>query len=107
MVYSTTNGTVAMTQARAQRGSIAARCSTRGGGRAHRRAAARETVLIVCSGSGNNFNFEDFYGAGCFVERFAERARAAGDFSDAAKAARMVYRHARRPKRCSTAASAA
>ena len=24
----------------------------------------RETVLLVCAGSGNNFNFEDFYGAG-------------------------------------------
>ena len=58
----------------------------------------RETVLIVCSGSGNNFNFEDFYGAGCFVERFAERLGQAADFSDAAKAAGMVYRSARAPQ---------
>jgi len=27
-------------------------------------SGARETVLILCSGSGNNFNYEDFYGAG-------------------------------------------
>src|SRR5438552_17458618 len=53
---------------------------------------ARETVLLVCSGSRNNFNFEDFYGAGCFVERFAERLGPTGDLSDAARAARTVYR---------------
>src|SRR6266403_706359 len=45
----------------------------------------RETVLLVCSGSGANFNFEDFYGAGCFVERFADRLGPAGDLSDAAR----------------------
>ena len=39
-------------------------------------------MLIRCSGSGNNFNYEDFYGAGCFVDRFAsaifEQARTLG-----------------------------
>ena len=58
----------------------------------------RETVLIVCSGSGGNFNLEDFYGAGCFVERFAERLGGTADFSDAAKAARAFYRQARIPE---------
>jgi 2-phosphosulfolactate phosphatase len=57
----------------------------------------RETVLLVCSGSGDNFNFEDFYGAGYFVERFAELLGAAADLSDAAKAALALYRHARAP----------
>jgi 2-phosphosulfolactate phosphatase len=60
-------------------------------------AHPRETVLVVCSGSGNNFNFEDFYGAGYFVERFAEALGDAADFSDAAKAALLVYRTARAP----------
>jgi 2-phosphosulfolactate phosphatase len=55
-------------------------------------------VLIVCSGSGNNFNFEDFYGAGYFVERFAELLGEAGDLSDAAKAARLLYRQAAAPQ---------
>jgi 2-phosphosulfolactate phosphatase len=59
---------------------------------------ARETVLLVCSGSGNNFNFEDFYGAGCFVERFADRLGAGGDLSDAARAARTVYRNSELPQ---------
>ncbi|HSA88540.1 MAG TPA: 2-phosphosulfolactate phosphatase, partial [Burkholderiales bacterium] len=54
-----------------------------------------QTVLIACSGSGNNFNFEDFYGAGCFVERLAPHVT---DLSDAAKAALALYRHAKAPE---------
>jgi 2-phosphosulfolactate phosphatase len=98
VVYSTTNGTVAMTQAA---GAARVYCGALLNARAivERIVSqhARETVLIVCSGSGNNFNFEDFYGAGYFVERFAELLGGAADFSDAAKAARMVYRKARCP----------
>jgi 2-phosphosulfolactate phosphatase len=54
-----------------------------------------ETVLIVCSGSGNNFNFEDFYGAGYFVECLQPHV---ADLSDAAKAALALYRHAKAPE---------
>jgi len=99
VVYSTTNGTVAMTRcagaARVYCGSL-----LNVGAVVERILVShpRETVLLVCSGSGNNFNFEDFYGAGCFVERFAERLGDAADLSDAAKAARMVYRSARAPE---------
>ena len=53
-----------------------------------------ETVLIVCSGSGNNFNFEDFYGAGYFVECLLPHVT---DLSDAAKAALALYRQAKAP----------
>jgi 2-phosphosulfolactate phosphatase len=99
VVYSTTNGTVAMTQAA---GASRVYCGALLNARAIVERVvehhARDTVLIVCSGSGNNFNFEDFYGAGCFVERFAEVLGTAVDFSDAAKAARMVYRDARAPE---------
>ncbi len=95
VIYSTTNGTVAMAQA-----TSAARVYC--GALLNARALAehivarhpRDTVLIVCSGSGNNFNFEDFYGAGYFVECFLERV---SDVSDAAKAALTVYRHAKAP----------
>ena len=99
VVYSTTNGTVAM--------SLAAGASRVYCGallNAQRLVDhivsehARETVLLVCSGSGNNFNFEDFYGAGAFVERFAERLGEAGDLSDAARAARTVYRASSLPQ---------
>jgi 2-phosphosulfolactate phosphatase len=99
VIYSTTNGTVAMTLAA---GAARVYCGALLNAKrlvehviAHH---PRETVLIVCSGSGNNFNFEDFYGAGYFVECFAERLGTAADFSDAAKAARAVYRQVRAPE---------
>lgn len=99
LVYSTTNGTVAMSRAAAaDRVYCGALLNVQAlvdhiAGR-----HPRETVLIVCSGSGNNFNFEDFYGAGCFVERFAQRLGVAADLSDAAKAAQLLYRHAPAPQ---------
>ena len=99
VIYSTTNGTVAMTQAA---GAARVYCGALLNARALAAHIAerhpQETVLLVCSGSGNNFNFEDFYGAGCYVERFAELLGGAADFSDAAKAARTLYRHARAPE---------
>ncbi len=99
VVYSTTNGTVAMTQAA---GAASVYCGALLNARAlveHIVAAhPRETVLIVCSGSGNNFNFEDFYGAGYFVECFAQSLGDAADLSDAARAARLLYRQARAPQ---------
>jgi 2-phosphosulfolactate phosphatase len=99
VVYSTTNGTVAMTQAAAaSRVYCGALLNARAIVERIVEQHASQTVLIVCSGSGNNFNFEDFYGAGYFVERFADLLGGAGDFSDAAKAAHMVYRNARTPE---------
>jgi 2-phosphosulfolactate phosphatase len=96
VVYSTTNGTVAMTQAA---GAARVYCGALlNAGRLTEHIVQRhagDTVLIVCSGSGNNFNLEDFYGAGCFVERFAALLGDAADFSDAARAARSVYRQAK------------
>jgi len=99
LVYSTTNGTVAMRQAAA-----AARVYC--GALLNARALAAhivarhpsETVLVVCAGSGNNFNFEDFYGAGYLVACLAEHLGSAADLSDAAKAALMLYRQARAPQ---------
>src|SRR5262249_5560508 len=99
VIYSTTNGTVAMTLAAgATRVYCGALLNAR---RLVEHVCTRhsgDTVLIVCSGSANNFNLEDFYGAGYFVERFAERLGGAGDLSDAAKAARALYRQARIPE---------
>jgi 2-phosphosulfolactate phosphatase len=99
VVYSTTNGTVAMTLAA---GASRIYCGALLNAQRlvdHVLAAhPRETVLLVCSGSGNNFNFEDFYGAGCFVERFAARLGPSADLSDAARAARMVFRASEIPQ---------
>jgi 2-phosphosulfolactate phosphatase len=96
LIYSTTNGTVAMMQpARAARVYCGALLNARALAAHILARHPRETVLIVCSGSGNNFNFEDFYGAGYFVECFLEQER---DLSDAAKAALALYRHAKAPE---------
>jgi 2-phosphosulfolactate phosphatase len=96
LIYSTTNGTVAMMQpARAARVYCGALLNARALAEHILARHPRETVLIVCSGSGNNFNFEDFYGAGYFVECFREHV---ADLSDAAKAALALYRHAKAPE---------
>lgn len=98
LIYSTTNGTVAMMQpARAARVYCGALLNARALAAHILARHPRETVLIVCSGSGNNFNFEDFYGAGYFVHCFAEELGATADVSDAGKAALALYRHARAP----------
>jgi 2-phosphosulfolactate phosphatase len=99
VIYSTTNGTVAMSLAagasRVYCGALlnAARLSQHIA--SHH---AGETVLLVCSGSGGNLNFEDLYGAGCFVERLADTLGANADLSDAARAALTVYRHSPLPQ---------
>jgi len=96
IIYSTTNGTVAMAQAaHASRVYCGALLNARALVAHILARHARETILIVCSGSGNNFNFEDFYGAGYFVECLAPHV---SDLSDAAKAALALYRHARAPE---------
>src|SRR5436190_1148309 len=97
LVYSTTNGTVAMTQCAGAARVYCGALLNAGALAAHLAAQhPRETVLIVCSGSGNNFNFEDFYGAGCFVDHFSKLMENI-DLSDAARAARDLYRQARLP----------
>ena len=53
------------------------------------RTARGETVLIVCSGSADNFNLEDFYGAGYLVSLFARNPK--HELSDAAIAAQLLH----------------
>ena len=99
MIYSTTNGTVALSLAAgARRVYCGALLNARRLVEHIVAEHARDTVLLACSGSGANFNFEDFFGAGCYVERFAERLGPAADFSDAARAARTVFRHSALPQ---------
>ena len=99
VVYSTTNGTVALSLAAGARRVYCGALLNAGHLVEHiLREHARETVLLVCSGSGGNFNLEDFYGAGCLVERFAERLGPAADLSDAARAARTLYRNSPIPQ---------
>ncbi len=99
VIYSTTNGTVAMGKAAgAARVYCGALLNVRRLAEHIAAHHARDTVLLVCAGSANNFNLEDFVGAGAFVERFAQLLGPGADFSDAAKAARSVFLGAELPR---------
>jgi 2-phosphosulfolactate phosphatase len=99
LIYSTTNGTVSMTLAAGAKRVYCGSLLNAGAVATHIAAEhARDTVLILCSGSAGNFNLEDFYGAGCLVERFAGVLGAGADFSDAARTALGFFRHAQAPQ---------
>ncbi len=93
LVYSTTNGTVAVAKSREADHVYAASLLNGEAVVAHiARHHPDETVLIVCSGSADNFNLEDFYGAGYLVSLFAKQKQE-HEFTDAALAARLLYEH--------------
>ena len=99
LIYSTTNGTVALTLATGARRVYCASLLNAQAIASHVAAAhPRDTVLIVCAGSGGNFNLEDFYGAGCLVDRFSRALGTASDLSDAARTALAFFRHAQAPQ---------
>lgn len=91
LVYSTTNGTVAVNKAREADHVYAAALLNGEAVVAHiAEQHADETVLIVCSGSADNFNLEDFYGAGYLVSLFARHGQN-HEFTDAALAAMLLH----------------
>jgi 2-phosphosulfolactate phosphatase len=93
LIYCTTNGTVALAKSKDAAHVYAAALLN---GRAvveHIIAHHPDsTLLIVCSGSADNFNLEDFYGAGYLVSLFRHRTTNA-EFSDAALAAELLHDH--------------
>lgn len=99
LIYSTTNGTVAMTLAA---GAKRVYCGSLLNAQAIVSRIAsehpRDTVLILCSGSGGNFNLEDFYGAGCVVDRLVNVLGAQTDLSDAARTSLAFFRQAQAPQ---------
>jgi 2-phosphosulfolactate phosphatase len=93
LIYSTTNGTVALRKSEsATRVYAAALLNAKAVTKHLAREFTNNTILIVCSGSGDNFNLEDCYGAGYFVDLLGDRYGAAAEFSDAALAARRLFR---------------
>lgn len=92
VLYCTTNGTVALAKA-AEADHVYAAALVNGRAAVERilRDHGEETVLIVCSGSVDNFNLEDFYGAGHLVALFRELAPGRYEYTDAAQAARFLY----------------
>jgi 2-phosphosulfolactate phosphatase len=90
VLYCTTNGTVAVAKSR-EASKVYAAALLNGEAMVEHieRTGAGETVLIVCSGSADNFNLEDFYGAGYLVSLFARSKR--HELSDAAIAAQLLH----------------
>jgi 2-phosphosulfolactate phosphatase len=90
VVYSTTNGTVALNMA-ATAGAVLAGSLVNGRAVADyacEHLAGRDVVL-VCAGSGSSFSLEDFYGAGYIASRLAASDKGF-QLSDAAHAARLL-----------------
>lgn len=91
LVYSTTNGTVAVNKSReADHVYAAALLNGEAVVKHIAQQHADETVLIVCSGSADNFNLEDFYGAGYLASLFARQGQE-HEFTDAALAAMLLH----------------
>lgn len=91
LVYATTNGTVALHSAAAASHVYAGALSNGAALAAYvARSHPQAQVLLLCSGSVDSFNLEDFYGAGHIAAHF-ERI---GGYSptDAALAAMLLYR---------------
>jgi len=93
LVYSTTNGTVALRRSSAADAVYAAALlnarATLGHVRAHHPG---KPVVIVCAGSSGALNLEDFYAAGYFVALLAPGLDPRRDLSDTALAAWAAYR---------------
>jgi 2-phosphosulfolactate phosphatase len=91
LIYSTTNGTVALARAK-DASRVYAGALLNGEAVVERvsRELAGETVLIACSGSVGRVNLEDLYGAGYLVSLLA-RQGGAHEPSDAALAAQLLH----------------
>ncbi len=88
VIYSTTNGTVALRKA-VEADHVFAGALVNGEAVVQliERSFTDQTVLIVCAGSGGSFNLEDFYGAGYLISLFSREH----DLSDAARAALLLH----------------
>lgn len=93
LIYSTTNGTVALRQsARADHVYAAALLNGQAVVDHVLGSHPGRTILIVCSGSMGMVNLEDMYGAGYLVDLLSCVLDESSDFSDAALAARSLFR---------------
>ncbi|MFC2949662.1 2-phosphosulfolactate phosphatase [Virgibacillus sediminis] len=95
VVLSTTNGTVAVRKASgAKVVYVASLLNTQAVVQHLLENHSNETVLLVCAGSSGEFNIEDFYGAGYFIENLTANSEQTWQYSDAALAAHEFYKGA-------------
>lgn len=89
LIYSTTNGTIALTHSQGAEAVYAVSLLNAQAVIKHVQEHHPErTILLVCSGSGGRFNMEDFYGAGYLISLLPQQAF---DLTDSALAAWQYY----------------
>lgn len=94
LIYSTTNGTVALRQAEGAPHVYVAALLNAEPVAAHLCAHhAEDNVLLLCAGSIGRLNLEDFYAAGLFVDRLMSEKPQRWAPTDSALAALAAYRH--------------
>ena len=99
LVYSTTNGTVALRHSQGADVVYAAALLNVDATLDHVELHhPGKQLVIVCAGSAGALNLEDFYAAGCFVDRLSRRLYVTRDFSDTALAALAVFRSSGAPE---------
>lgn len=93
VVLSTTNGTVAIRKAAsAKKVYIASLLNGEAVSRRISDSYDNETIVVICSGSKNQFCLEDFYGAGYFIQQLiTEYGKGDVDLTDSALAAKLFY----------------
>ncbi|SEQ61954.1 2-phosphosulfolactate phosphatase [Piscibacillus halophilus] len=90
LILSTTNGTVAIKKSvKANRVYIASLLNGEAVSGRIVDEHLNQSIVLVCAGSGGQFNIEDFYGAGYLIDLLLEKA--SFDLSDAALAAYKFY----------------
>ncbi|MGY0694477.1 2-phosphosulfolactate phosphatase [Virgibacillus sp. FSP13] len=92
VVLSTTNGTVAIRKAASAKEVYIA--SLLNGSAVSKQIADmydNETIIVVCSGSKNQFCMEDFYGAGFFIAQLVNEYGGQIDVTDSALTAKLFY----------------
>lgn len=101
LIYATTNGTVALRACAGARRVLVGSLTNAGATAAALDPVRGDTVIILCAGTSGTFNLEDFYGAGCLVQRIAaaypgcrltDAALAAGDCFAAAEPGDLLRR---------------
>ncbi|SFB11947.1 2-phosphosulfolactate phosphatase [Lentibacillus halodurans] len=95
VILSTTNGTVAIRKAAsAKKVYMASLLNGKAVAKQIKETYENETIVVVCSGSKNEFCLEDFYGAGYFIASLAHQfGYGKVDLTDSALSAMMFYDH--------------
>ncbi|SEB14827.1 2-phosphosulfolactate phosphatase [Thalassobacillus cyri] len=93
VILSTTNGTVALKNSFPAKIIYAASLlNSKTVAEDIRKRFSNETIVLVCAGSSGEFNIEDFYGAGYFIDCLMANVKEEIDLTDAANAAFHFYK---------------